>query len=139
MIEPYISSSIARSDQELTSLLFSEFNNLDDLKDRITKGINLTADSFYGSQGRIDDNFIDENIGIIDKLSSQYENAQSMEMETFQLLHLAYCSKTPIFASSAAIVVANRRTGNVIDGDTLNQLEISGGRAILEAITKLSL
>ena len=89
MIEPYISSSIARSDPELSSLLFSEFNNLDDLKDRITKGINLTADSFYGSQGRIDDNFIDENIGIIDKLTSQYENAQSMEMETFQLLHLA--------------------------------------------------
>ena len=139
MIEPYISSSIARSDPELTSLLFSEFSNLDDLKDRITKGINLTADSFYGSQGRIDDNFIDENIGIIDKLSTKYENAQSMEMETFQLLHLAYCSRAPIFASSAAIVVANRRTGNVIDGDTLHQLEVSGGRAILEAITKLSL
>ena len=60
-------------------------------------------------------------------------------METFNLLHLAKCSKIQIKASAAAIVVANRISGNVIDGNLLDLLEEKGGKAILIAITNVEL
>lgn len=57
-----------------------------------------------------------------------------MEMETFQLLHLAHCSKAPIIAAAAAIVVANRCTADVIDGATLDEMEIAGGNSATNII-----
>jgi hypothetical protein len=62
-----------------------------------------------------------------------------MEMETFFLLHLARCCKVPIKAAAAAIVVANRPTGTVMDGDLLDELEREGGEAVLKAITLVPL
>jgi hypothetical protein len=57
-------------------------------------------------------------------------------MESFMLLHLAKCSKKPVFASAAAIVVANRRSAQVVDGSTLDHAEASGALALLKAITE---
>ena len=111
------------------------------LSGKIRKGINITAESFYGSQGRIDDNFHDENLALINEVTEHYNGqAKSMEMESFQLLHLAHCAKPtcPIIAAAAAIVVANRCSADVIDGESLNRMEIDGGRALLEAITKMN-
>jgi uridine phosphorylase len=107
--------------------------------DCVREGVNVTAESFYSSQGRIDDNFDDDNAALIDSVVATYPEAKSMEMETFTLLHLALCSKTPIYASAAAIVVANRRSAAVIKGETLTHLEEEGGRAILEAVCKFEL
>jgi uridine phosphorylase len=55
-------------------------------------------------------------------------------MESFQLLHLAACSKGSIRAFSAAIVCANRLSTHVITMDALHELETEGGRAILKAL-----
>lgn len=55
---------------------------------------------------RIDDNFDDHNKTIISQVESRFPQARTLEMETFILFHLASCSKIPIYASSAAIIVS---------------------------------
>lgn len=53
----------------------------------VALGLNVTAESFYGSQGRMDPNFFDDNATLIDDVTRHYNGeAQTMEMETFQLL-----------------------------------------------------
>lgn len=137
-LEPYITSHISPADEELSTLVSNELKKIINDED-IIEGCNVTADSFYSSQGRIDDNFNDYNHSIIDIIKEKYPSASSMEMETFNLLHLAKCSKIQIKASAAAIVVANRISGNVIDGNLLDALEEKGGKAILIAITNIEL
>ncbi len=80
-------------------------------------GLNVTADSFYSSQSmfhfihldkitdRIDTNFDDHNASVLASLEVRYPSVRTLEMETFLLFHLSTCSKIPIHASSAAIVV----------------------------------
>ena len=137
--EPYRKSSVAPANIELTSLLAQYLENEAELVGKVSRGVNITADSFYSSQGRIDANFFDENDRLVNDLSASYANAKSMEMESFQLLHLAHCSSAPIIAAAAAIVVANRCTAEVIDADMLHSMELAGGRGCLEAITKVVL
>ena len=137
----YTKSRVAPADHALTTLITEELTKESFLQGKIHTGINVSADSFYGSQGRIDDNFHDDNVSFINEVISHYNGqAKSMEMESFQLLHLAHCSKStcPIIAAAAAIVVANRCSSDVIDGESLDKMEFEGGRALLEAITKIN-
>jgi len=57
-------------------------------------------------------------------LYCRYPDAASMEMESFVLLHLAKCSRIPVFATAASIVVANRCTADVVPGDLLEDMEV---------------
>lgn len=102
-------------------------------------GVNVSAESFYSSQGRIDGDFDDLNTDINALLLNKYPNARSLEMETFWLLHLAKCCKVSIKATAAAIVLANRPTGKVMDGALLDDMERKGGLAMLQAITQIEL
>ncbi len=136
--EPYHLHKIAPASQDLSALITAKLNAAVGEKHTVN-GTNVTAESFYSSQGRLDANFDDENESIMDTIRAAYPSATTLEMETFMLLHLARCSKISIKASAAAIVVANRPTGHVIDGDLLERLESEGGRAILQAITTIEL
>lgn len=139
-VKPYNLHKVCPADTDLSNLVFSELVANDKLEEKyIIRGTNVTAESFYSSQGRIDPGFDDRNQDIFHLVSQHYPTATTFEMETFMLLHLAKCSKVPIKASAAAIVVANRPTGDVITGDSLILHEAEGGRAILEAIVKISL
>ena len=63
-----------------------------------------------------------------------------MEMESFQLLHLAACSSGgSIRASTAAIVAANRDSGAVITTELLHDTERVGGGAVLKALAAFDL
>ena len=64
-----------------------------------------------------------------------------MEMESFQLLHLAMCARPrgAIRAATAAIVCANRGTAEVITTEALHELEDVGGKAMLTAVTSCPL
>jgi uridine phosphorylase len=135
---PYHLHKIAPASQDLSELITTKLNAAVGEKHTVN-GTNVTAESFYSSQGRLDANFDDENGSIMDTIRAAYPSATTLEMETFMLLHLARCSKISIKASAAAIVVANRPTGHVIDGDLLERLESEGGRAILQAITTIEL
>jgi uridine phosphorylase len=105
----------------------------------VKSGVNITADSFYSGQGRIDSNFSDYNETIVESIREKYPRVASMEMESFMLLHLAKCSKKPVHATAAAIVVANRRSADVVDGETLDHCEAAGATALLNAIIQFKM
>ena len=133
-VSPYHISSITPASPGLSALVSAELTNVIG-GEHVKNGVNITADSFYSGQGRIDPNFDDQNGSIVDTLTTKYPEAKSMEMESFMLLHLANCSKKRVHAAAAAIVVANRRSADVVDGDTLSRVESDGALALLRAIT----
>ena len=59
-----------------------------------------------------------------------------MEMETFMLFHLGKCCHDPIYASAAAIVVANRCNNSTVDKKVLEDVEMLGGLAVLQAVAE---
>lgn len=136
--ECYHLSKVAPADAELSSLVLSKLGEQVGTE-HLRSGVNVTAESFYSSQGRIDPNFDDNNHSINQLLTTHYPNARSLEMESFWLLHLAKCSRISIKATAAAIVLANRPTGHVMDGPLLDEMEKKGGHAILQAITQITL
>ncbi len=102
----------------------------------VDKGINVTAESFYSSQGRIYEKFDDDNSSLIDTVCAKYPDAKTMEMETFMLFHLGKCCRDPVYASAAAIVVANRCNNSTVEKDVLDEVEMLGGLAVLQAVTE---
>jgi len=126
----------AALEQSLSSALHNDEILMSDRShgDLVSSGTNVTAESFYSSQGRIDPEFDDNNDTIIDEVCKFYPDARTMEMETFQLFHLAKCSKQPFHASAAAIVVANRANNTTVDGGRLERVEDLGGKATLHAV-----
>ena len=130
--------NVAPSDPELNDLVTKHLKaDLGD--DIVVSGSNVTADSFYSSQGRIDDRFHDDNVGLLQKIHEKYPTANSLEMESFVLFHLAKVCIKPIKATAAAIIVANRLDSSVVDDDVLQHVEQVGGHAVLKAITEASL
>ncbi len=58
--------------------------------------VNASADSFYGSQGRIDGAFLDANANLIDVIRERRPGVATLEMETFVLNHLAAAANDAI-------------------------------------------
>lgn len=139
--QKYILHNIVPSNNILSSLVVSELKETldDNSKDHVLEGSNVSADGFYASQGRYDPNFNDDNHDVFKQIHTKYPDAMTMEMETYQLFHLAKCSKIPVHATSAVIILANRFTEETTDFETLESLEQRGGIAILKAITKMDL
>ena len=54
-------------------------------KEKVFQGLNATADSFYGSQGRKDFNFNDANEELFQQIRNAYPDVVTMEMETFMV------------------------------------------------------
>ena len=133
--DAYTLSQVCPAHAGLSALLSTELTNKIG-EEKVRFGINVSGDSFYSSQGRVDDNFHDFNQDLVtDFVCNKLPDAASMEMETFNLLNLAICSaKQVIHASAAAIVVANRHSADVADASTLNDLECQGGEAFLSAL-----
>lgn len=114
----------------------------DALGARLIEGLNASADGFYGSQGRLDAHFDDRNEDCVERVIEDHPEAASMEMESFQLLHLASCAHAKtgaIRAATAAIVCANRGSGAVITSEMLHECEEVGGKAVLKAVTSCPL
>lgn len=137
---PFFFHKISKSNRELSSLVSKELQLNDFINEnQVVQGLNVTADSFYSSQGRIDPRFPDDNEDLIGKILSLYPNATSVEMETYMLLNLARCCNISIAATACAIAVANRITTEVIDEKSLAILEKNGGIAIIKAISSYKL
>jgi uridine phosphorylase len=136
--EAYLMFDVAPADAELSSLVnrnLKEFLG----EESVVNGCNVTAESFYSSQGRLDDRFHDANEGIIEKIHARYPGAITFEMESFVLFHLAKCCAEKIKAAAATIIVANRLDNCVVEDDVLVKLEEVGGHAVLKAISQATL
>ncbi len=102
-------------------------------------GLNVSADTFYGSQGRRTA-FFDCNADMFEVLARKYDgHVAAVEMESYTLAHLAACSPTPIAAAACAIVLANRNSNAFLDNDTIKSRERSAGRACLAAVAEITL
>eukprot|EP00349_Pseudokeronopsis_sp_Brazil_P001384 CAMPEP_0202961970 /NCGR_PEP_ID=MMETSP1396-20130829/6073_1 /ASSEMBLY_ACC=CAM_ASM_000872 /TAXON_ID= /ORGANISM="Pseudokeronopsis sp., Strain Brazil" /LENGTH=298 /DNA_ID=CAMNT_0049682225 /DNA_START=52 /DNA_END=948 /DNA_ORIENTATION=+ len=135
--DPYFYFSPVPSDAALSSALEESIRDAMSTVEGagpVIGGTNITADSFYSSQGRLDDRFHDDNEDLFQHVHMHYPHAASMEMETYTLLHLAQCSRIPIRAAAAAMVVANRKSNVVVHEDVVHKMEIAGGRAVLKTI-----
>ncbi|CAE7473639.1 deoD [Symbiodinium natans] len=75
--EPYLISDLCLPDADLTSLVSSSLREALGAE-KVVEGINITADSFYSSQGRADPAFEDENSALIEKVLQRYPKAITM-------------------------------------------------------------
>jgi uridine phosphorylase len=99
----------------------------------IVECTDATADSFYSSQGRQDINFNDHNGHLIDDLVELDPELGSIQMETFQLFHLARLSGS-MSAASCAIILAQRRKNDFLANDAKHLLEKQAGEACFQAL-----
>lgn len=90
-------------------------------------------------KGRVSPFFNDKNEHLIEDLLKKYPEVSSLEMETFHLFDMAECSKGRIKAAAAAIVLAQRTTGDFIDMDLKHKREKQLGKIGLEALISVKL
>lgn len=116
---------------------------LKNLRERVPKNYTVaeafdaTADSFYSSQGRLDHSFKDDNHELLFEIMTRYPMTGSLQMETFQIYHLARIGKD-IRAAAAAIVVADRHRDSFLSKEELIILEMHAGEACLNALIEFS-
>lgn len=97
-------------------------------------GSGVTCCSFYSSQGRQDPNFDDKNEALIDYFIEKFPDLTSLEMESSHLIDLANVSKQKIYAASAHIVLAQRKSQDFLADDDKHRVEHEIGIAALDAI-----
>ena len=105
----------------------------------VHEGLDVTADSFYSSQGRVGTSFDDRNADLLDRVVGEAPDAASLQMETFHLLDLARASGGSVVAAACAIGLANRRSNEFIAADRVEALERIGGASVLEALARIRL
>jgi uridine phosphorylase len=143
---PYFVSNVCPSDAALSEAVLRCFREalVPDASEEeaslvVRGGLNVTCDSFYSSQGRIDPDFDDRNESLVAEILNKHPSAASMEMESFQLLHLARISTNhSVRASAVALSLANRVTGEVLATEIFNERIEKGAKAVLEAIVSTS-
>jgi len=132
----YNLTKCVESDKEITELIEKEFTAMGA---KFVKGLNASADTFYGSQGRITKDFPDNSASLIEEIMEAHPKLCSLEMETFHLLHMASCSGGKLRASAAAIVLAQRKTNDFLSVEEKKKCEKLGGEALINVLTKIKL
>ncbi|GMI03190.1 hypothetical protein TrVE_jg13078 [Triparma verrucosa] len=133
---PYNISLPVPANPRLTSHIYSQVKQ----SSPCVLGESATTCSFYSSQARTDGNFDDRNTTLISQIQKK-ANPTSMEMESFHLLDLARSTRgqNRIASGSAVVVVANRVTGEVVEGRKLAEVEGRVGVALLRAVCGVDL
>ncbi|KAI8618833.1 nucleoside phosphorylase domain-containing protein [Chytriomyces sp. MP71] len=143
---PYLISQPVKADAELSNNLLQQLRAAVGA-DKVSHGLNVTADSFYCSQARKDIRFPDANNELLQTVTTKYPNAVTLEMESFMLLHLAACSGRQtaqiggrieadlrIRAAATTMIFAGRLGGEFINPEQVEELEVGAGKACLEAL-----
>lgn len=153
---PYIMSKKFDADPEVTATLVKNMSaQLGD--NHVWKGVNATADSFYSSQGRQDENFVDDNQELFTELVKYEPDTLTLEMETFLLYHLARTStiaplkeetrvkvaatsnKHSIRAGACMMVFAQRKSNDFITKEDIARVEPIAGKAVFDSLVEVSL
>nr|KAJ3398186.1 hypothetical protein HK105_005224 [Polyrhizophydium stewartii] len=137
-LSPYVISEACPADKEISEALVDALRKrIGD--DSVITGMNATADSFYSSQGRLDPGFNDYNQDLIEAIRKRHPNCETLEMESFTLLHLARCAsfvskENSIRAAACAMIFADRKANDFIAPETVERLENDAGLAVLDAL-----
>ncbi|KAJ2707816.1 hypothetical protein FB645_000378 [Coemansia sp. IMI 203386] len=140
--EPYVFWKPVEADKQLTKAV--EDNLKKAVGDQhVFEGSVGNADSFYGSQGRLGDDFYDANDGLIDRVHEKYSDAAALEMESHMLFHLASVSSgkygqdpRSVKAACALVVFADRAGNQFIDPDMSKRMIEVAARAVLDALVQ---
>jgi uridine phosphorylase len=102
-------------------------------------GPGFSADTFYGSQGRKDDAFVNNNEDLITKILEKEPNAINFEMETYQLQFIASLVTTRTVKVGAFCITLAQRTaeGVFLNNDDKHAMEDEGARAILKFLSTI--
>jgi len=130
---PFIISKPIKPDQKLTQALKKCLEE-SVVNHKVMEAMDVTCDSFYSSQGRLDPSFNDRNSNLVDTLLEKYPDVGSLQMETFHMLHLARLSTVNIETAACVIVLAQRRSNEFLDMESKHQLEEMSGIACLRAL-----
>ncbi|KAF8979183.1 hypothetical protein BGZ46_005734 [Entomortierella lignicola] len=155
-LKPYHLSKVFDADPEITQILVKNMSSKLG-KEHVWTGINATADSFYSSQGRQDNNFVDDNQDLFKELVKHHPNTMTLEMETFALYHLAKSSTNAplvgkhtaavngnkkansIKAGACMMVFAQRLTNDFISKADILKVEPLAGEAVFESLVEVHL
>lgn len=125
-------------DPELVAAVYRRFHDKmaeTQEEHKVHLGLNCTADTFYASQGRTSHMFDDRNGSLISDLVAAHPSVSTLEMETFQLYHLAACSKSKrIQVAAACIILANRCNNDFLDADEKHRLERLAGECVMDTL-----
>ncbi|KAG0011723.1 hypothetical protein BGZ80_000461 [Entomortierella chlamydospora] len=156
VVKPYHLSKIFQADPKITQTLIKNMSAKLG-KEHVWSGINATADSFYSSQGRQDNNFVDDNQDLFTELIKHEPNTMTLEMETFVLYHLAKTSTgaslvgsqalvngsikktSSIKAGACMMVFAQRKTNAFISKEDVVRVEPLAGEAVFESLIEVHL
>lgn len=132
---PYRISRPYPPDGELTRLILGKASQYL-VEDLIVRGLHASSDSFYASQGRPSQEFLDMNSTLIDSLIQR--GISTVEMETAQLFHLASCVARPeegIKAAAIHMIVADRPNNQFLSNlDDRLRLDRIAAQIALEAL-----
>lgn len=122
-------------DRELHAKVLEEFKKLTEY--RTVVGPDTSADTFYPSQGRLDDNFVMENQKVIPTLLAQDKDALSFEMESYLLAFLAYrFPQAQMKTAAVCLTLAQRTSGDFLDNARKMAMEKAACHALLEILSK---
>lgn len=133
----YLVSKPVYADVALSYLLYNQLNQ-EQIK-TVHYGADVTADSFYSSQGRIIHDFDDHNVDLISAVMPK--ETLSIQMETFHLFDLARSSLSnrSVIAAGNCLVLAQRYTDKFIDDQLKQERERLLGKSALEALIHVQL
>ncbi|CAG8538582.1 3527_t:CDS:2 [Diversispora eburnea] len=136
-MKPYNVSEVFYADQEICELLKTKLLNYLPANE-IHTGLNATCDSFYSSQGREDDNFADHNKELLTYIKKKHPQAESLEMETFMLYHLAKCSNDALLIKRKKSITKERinEIDKMNENKTNLEIEIKYDENIITTIKK---
>lgn len=136
MDKPYFISNVYKPDSRLCEALIQKCRDILE-NGKYFSSLNASTDSFYNTQGRIDNNFHDNNENILKVLKEK--KIQTLDMETGMLYYLSYHSKEHRLKSAAIQIVVADREGNsfLTDEDQRGILDLIGSRIVLESLIML--
>ena len=135
---PYSLTKRITGSPDMTELLKAKLKSTLS-QENLTEGLNLTAETYYNSSGRVDSRFDDHSEGLLDWIMQEEPEAKCIEMETHKLLHLAAASKGRIKAAACGLGVLHRNTHEELETAKAKDLELFCGHAMLNTLAEVSL
>jgi uridine phosphorylase len=106
---------------------------------RTVTGPGFSADTFYGSQGRLDDAFVNNNDKLIATILQTDPEALNFEMETYLLGFVASKLCKSIKVGAICITLAQRTSGDFLTNEVKYDMEQKGGKLLVDILTKVPL
>ncbi|EAY05267.1 Phosphorylase family protein [Trichomonas vaginalis G3] len=124
-------------DEDLMNRIYKEFTESMP-QYRSVIGPVWSADTFYGSQGRQDSNFISHNENVISKILEIEPESLNFEMETYILAFLGHMfPQAQLRVGAVCITLAQRTSGAFLSNEEKYTMECTAADALLKILSDL--